>query len=433
MIVCDRAHEKGLLLYPTLLVQQNSGDRGFDTRGSNFRFDNKQLEIGARGDLAPDTWGADCLDFKHKEVRDERFALIEETLKRYPVDGFELHMDYWPCYFHPDEVVEGLDIMTGWIRRVYEAVKKSGAERELAVRVPGDMEKCMAVGMDVRGWIDQGLVDVVIAEDTVLNGFVTYWDARPFVEAAEGSPCRVYAVIGSTVDSDRLAEAPIEMVRAAATNLWAQGVDGLYLAQWFCNWPYTASFYEKLRELPHPDVMAPRDKHYFVPTTTGRFPKDPVKAQVSDGLPVDMEGGEPVTVRLNISDELSRWDRIGRVHEVLLRLRIVNTTELDRLVFKLNGKELPEGLLRKINQMYRMSAPRYRVNNCYWFIFKLDRTHWPVQGENAVQVTLVERDPDVAPQLYLRDVELEIKYLMGKNFHRGFVDQDLGPYERSVE
>jgi hypothetical protein len=32
----------------------------------------------------------------------------------------------------------------------------------------------------------------------------------------------------------------------------------------------------------------------------------------------------------------------------------------------------------------------------------------------------------------LRDVELEIKYLMGKSFHRGFVDPDLGPYELAV-
>ena len=56
-IVCDRAHEKGILLYPTLLMQLESGVRGgggYDIRSSTFRMDNKQLDIGGRGDLHPD-------------------------------------------------------------------------------------------------------------------------------------------------------------------------------------------------------------------------------------------------------------------------------------------------------------------------------------------------------------------------------------------
>ena len=28
------------------------------------------------------------------------------------------------------------------------------------------------------------------------------------------------------------------MIRAAACNYWDQGIDGLYLAHWFSNWPY---------------------------------------------------------------------------------------------------------------------------------------------------------------------------------------------------
>ena len=40
------------------------------------------------------------LDFKHQEVRDERFALIQEVLQNYPVDGFELYFGHYH-YFHP--------------------------------------------------------------------------------------------------------------------------------------------------------------------------------------------------------------------------------------------------------------------------------------------------------------------------------------------
>ena len=431
-IVCERAHAKGLQIYPTLLVQQGSGEPGEDMRSSNFRFDNKHLEIGARGDLDPATPGGDCLDFKHEEVRQERFALIEETLENYEVDGFELQMYYIPYYFHPDEVEAGRDIMTGWIRRVYEAVKESGSQRELTIRVPNSIEDCLAMGMDLREWIGQGIVDVLIAEERAGGGsLVQAANFRPLVEAAQGSQCRIQAVLHCRVDSDRLAEAPIEMVRATASNYWSQGIDGLYLAHWFAKWPYEDSFYGTLRELADPEVMAPKDKYYFVPTAG--HPETPVvPTDVMRPLPVELEVGRPATAPFVISDDLERWHEVDRVHEVLLRVRIMGATEIDQFGFKLNGEALPETLLRKINRMYLMSAPRYRVFG-YWFVFKLDRAHWPGRGENELEVILNYRDPVALPALILRDVELEIKYLMGKNFHRSFVDPDLGSFERVVD
>ena len=88
------------------------------------------------------------------------------------------------------------------------------------------------------------------------------------------------------------------------------------------------------------------------------------------------------------------------MHEVLLRVGIAGTTELDRIRCSLNGKELPESILRKINQMYRMSGPRNRSGPTYWFIFQLDLAHFPQQGENELEVTLLERDPDVLGQVF---------------------------------
>ena len=146
--------------------------------------------------------------------------------------------------------------------------------------------------------------------------------------------------------------------------------------------------------------------------------------------PAPLQVTRPAKIQFNISDDLSRWHKTGRVHEVLLRVRIMNTTERDRLRFRLNGKELPAALLRIINEMYGMSAPRYRTGSGYWFVYRLDRTHWPKRGQNALEVTLLKRDSAVIPEVFIRDVELETKYLMGKNYHRG-QDADLGPYEHA--
>jgi hypothetical protein len=139
----------------------------------------------------------------------------------------------------------------------------------------------LSIPLDVREWIRQGIVDILTVFELVDQGA----DFRPLVLAAKGTKCRIFAAIKSQVDSDRLAEAPIEMVRATACNYWPQGVDGLYLAHWFGNWPYQASFYEKLRELPHPDVMAQRFRNRFrqsslyehipVPSTLSQCPVSP--------------------------------------------------------------------------------------------------------------------------------------------------------------
>ena len=442
-VVCDRAHDMGILLYPTLLVQLESGVRGgggYDVRSSNFRLDNKHLDIGGQGDLDPSFPGYNCADFKHQRVRDERFAIISEVLTKYPVDGFELHLNFWPYYFHPNEIEAGRAIMTQWIAQVHEAVKRSGSSRELVISIPASVKTCLSRGLDPEEWIRRGIVDVLVAHKPARpelmdpnSTLIVYedWlleDIRSLVELAGGSECRVHAAIDSHLDSDRIAEAPIEMIRAAACNYWDQGISGLYVSQWLGDWPYEASFYEKLRELPYPDIMTCKDKFYHIPTLAGRYTKPGLTTQ----LPEKLEVSRPVELQLTITDDLPRWDTVGRVHEVLLRFRIGNTTELDRLRFRLNGKVLPDTSLRKINEIYRMTAPRYRTGSCYWFIYRLDRDHWPRQGKNTIEVTLTQHDPGVLTEVFVRDVELETKYLMGKNFHRS-QELDLGPSEPSGE
>lgn len=419
-IVCDRARSRGMRVYPVLLVQQGTGKRGEDTRASEFRLNHRHLEIGAGGGVDPSFPGFHGLDFKHEAVRRERLALIEETLQRYPVDGFELQLNYMPYYFRPDEVEPGRRIMTEWIRRVYRAVKRSGEGRELVLRVPASLEQCESVGMDIWEWLRQGIVDVLVPQGP--GRFDPMLDLGPMLSAARGTNCRIHGYLPSTVDSDRLMESTLSVTRAAACNLWDQGVDGLYVAQWFSTWPYRSSFYERLRELPHPDVMAPRDKHYFLQTTTGRYP-----GRRGRHLPAELEVDRPVSLEFRISDELPRWARTGRVHQVLLRIRLSNTTELDRIVFRLNGKPLPDSRLRKINEMFKLKIPRF-FQFGYWYVYKLEADHWPARGLNRLEVELKRRDPEVTPRIAVSNLEVEIKYLLGKNMRRDS-ETDLGERE----
>ena len=431
-VLCERAHAKGMQLYATLLVQQGPRERMLKSwEEEGFSADDWQsrlhpLDIGAKVGVEADWPGYRCPDFAQPEVRGRTLAVIEEVAANYPVDGFELQLNYTPWYFHPDETEAGRPVMTEWIGQVREAVKARGGDRELAVHVPVDVEGGLAVGLEPLEWMRRGLVDAVIPEASGMADPSA--DFTPFVETARGTSCRVIAAVQNRVNSDRIGEGTIEMMRAGACNFWAQGIDGLYLAHWFGSWPYRAEFYEKLREIADPEVMGPKDKFYRVPTATEAPPKRVVPPQTPDPLPAPLVEGTPVRLEFAVSDDLPSRDRAGRVHEVLLRVRVAEATELDRIEFALNGRVLPVRLLRRLNQMYVMSAPRFRVFG-YWFIFRLDREHWPVRGRNVLEVTLVRRDPQVVPEASVRDVEMEVKYLKGKSFHRDFVDADLGPWE----
>ena len=145
--------------------------------------------------------------------------------------------------------------------------------RALVVRVPARLSSALSAGLDVQAWLRDGLVDALVGDAFATPENVDCnLDVGELVAAADGTACRVYAAVHALVDSDRLGQATIEMIRACASNAWQQGVDGLYLAHWFGLWPYEASFYQTLRELPYPEVMAPKNKIYAVPTATQRYP-----------------------------------------------------------------------------------------------------------------------------------------------------------------
>ena len=109
----------------------------------------------------------------------------------------------------------------------------------------------------------------------------------------------------------------------------------------------------------------------------------------------------------------------------------MNTTELDSIRFRLNGVDLPDELLRKINEMYRMSAPAlpHRVGLLVYLPTGRGALA-PTRRQHARSHLAKTRSGHRSLKVYIRDVELEIKYLMGKHFHRG-QDADLGPYEYS--
>ena len=125
-VLIDRAHEKGIEFFGSLR-QSHLADPADQDDAVNwmfswqFRIDHPEWCLKGRGKYA--------FDWTHPEVRAERFALIEETVNEYDVDGFEIDWTFWPHYFEDDEAEEKAHILTEYMSEVRRTVDAASAKR----------------------------------------------------------------------------------------------------------------------------------------------------------------------------------------------------------------------------------------------------------------------------------------------------------------
>ena len=128
----------------------------FDTW--QFRIDHPEWCLQGRGKYS--------FNWVHPEVRAERFAIIEEAVNRYDMDGFELDLSFAPYFFEEDKTDANSRILTDFVRDVKAAVtaaaQKRGRPMVLGARVLSGLAGNLAQGMNVLDWLDQGLLDYVV-------------------------------------------------------------------------------------------------------------------------------------------------------------------------------------------------------------------------------------------------------------------------------
>ena len=103
-VVIDRAHDKEL-------------DFIADLRLSTYGGMDSPHKIGAGG------WG-----WGHEAVGEHQYAVVDELTRDYTLKGFELDCTAAfdtsnRFYFHAEDLAEGTEAMTDWVRRVAERVR----------------------------------------------------------------------------------------------------------------------------------------------------------------------------------------------------------------------------------------------------------------------------------------------------------------------
>ena len=390
-VMIDRAHETGMEFIGSLRLTHSS-DPADTGNAHNWQFKIDHPEWALKGS-ASDPNRKNNFNWKHPEVRAERFAIAEETCARYDVDGIELDLTFNPYYFEENEVEENLHVLTAFLRELRStanaSAKKRGRRLDVGARLLPSLQANNDAGFDVVTWIEEGLLDFVVpnvySHMPIDPDFPFTWAT----ELAKSSGCEVYPALGSTLGANREQYASTEHYRAAAAAYWSRGADALYLP-WY-PWPIGSEQRQILTEISDPDILSEKAKRYYMAprhTQGVRFGYDAL-------LPASLEDG-PVTLRLYVAEDCQRANAI-------LTLKLGESTSHDLMRVQFNGRELPQADATYTAFGYEYSTLEFRLDPGAL-----------AHGENEISIALLSRPSNLASTVVIEGVEIAVDYVTPK-------------------
>jgi hypothetical protein len=214
------------------------------------------------------------------EVRDYYYSILEELCTQYDVDGVELDFQRFPRFFHNEQIEEGSQVMTHFVRRIREMLDATGRRRnkslKLCVRVPHTLDRCLAAGLDVPGWDAQGLVNMI----NVSSFYIHTLELGIEEFRAQTKHAKIFGEMNyvtfqnSKVSTFARRYTTIPAYHASALNLFHRGADGLSLF----NYDYVPSnqrlaMAPGLKRITDVEFLKTRPKHYVVSSGFGSLPK----------------------------------------------------------------------------------------------------------------------------------------------------------------
>lgn len=346
------------------------------------------------------------LDFTVDQVRGFIFDAMKEVATLFDVDGLDMTFRN-PGYFPFPHGRERAHLMTDLVRRLRAMLDDLGQTRgrrlQLGVRVFSTLEECLDMGLDVRTWITEGLIDYLSPEDVYYSDFnAPYAD---FGSLTRDSRCMMYPALHPYISMRRRYILRATMTpanyRALARTFYAAGADGICFFNHFN--PEEFSIFRELRD---PQKLARGDRHYVFDPTWECVVKPPpfgpdrtitgaVKAQ---RVLLDRSAAKPsgvYTFRMyEPADGL-------RAAELLLGGQLTPHDELD---VRLNGVPLASGQLSQSGK-----APDSATKHLPSF------RRFPLPpaaiayGENRLNITLTSADPQAAGNIVIDEVQVRIQ------------------------
>ena len=319
-VFVDRAHEKGLEFFACLRMNDAHGY----ARLSKFWQENQDLLL-------------DDVKFDYARERTRRFRLrqIEEVCRKYDIDGFEMDFMRWPHYFR--KPAKDMGLMTRFVRDVRRMMDEVGRERNkrlvLMATVPRTIGECEQIGLDVRTWVTEGIIDLLAAKNFIY--FEQDLPVKQWAALVKGTGIALYA---GFEHGDAL-----EPFRAGAARYFRDGADGIY----FYNFgsfgqPPNPLGRQILFELSDPKRLAGQDKHYVL---LGGGPcavkgGDPRSPQLQ--VPAEVSAKASKRFEMDIADDVPAALASGSLRDV--KLILTTNAKTGDLRCAINGRQIEAGL-----------------------------------------------------------------------------------------
>ena len=299
---------------------------------------------------------------------------------------------------------------------------EDGRAYHLFVRVPPALKNCRWAGLDVAGWLDRRLVDVLIPSQLMTLAHDMPIDE--FVAIARPAGCKVYpslyprtsytwpfAATPSTSSyaspTSRLVSP--ELVRGAASNYRYMGASGFQLFNFTL--PPDARAYQIVRDIARPATLTQATRTYAI--TPAYYLDYEDSYQYKKHIPIDLKAGTPCNLPLIVGEDLTDRALAPPPDLCALRLGMRGASPDLEMSVRLNGVSLHTGAVGEGLVAVTGSAPAdggaHPDPPSAYLQLPLSRLTTLNQGLNTLE--LIIRIPGAGGNVSLVEVQLGVVYL----------------------
>ena len=398
-LVTKRGHEAGVEVVWTHRIN-DIHDSFTDCLLTHWKREHPQYMMGTpddlkRYDISHPRYMWSTLDFEIPEVLEYLYRITEDVCQRYDVDGIEIDYFRHPLFFRPNldykpATPAQVEIMTGFQRRIREMAYREGNRRGrpilVATHVPMSKQTCLHVGIDLERWLRDDLLDVLVAG----SGYQPLsMPTKKIAELGHAHGVPVYMNISNSGMEQWGGR--IEAWRAAASNVWQAGADGIHLFNWFPGDPNDPVF----TTLGDPQTLAGLDKVFGIDNIKEYFGCLEQGVVQSQTLPVEFgRSGKPREVNLPLGDDIAAAAKAGNLKKATLRVQYVSRTSDDKVELYLNGN---------------IVEPESEDTKEGWVTYRPEPRQY-LLGDNAVSFRLTAARPGRKVPVSVRSIELDVDY-----------------------
>jgi hypothetical protein len=430
--VIQRGHELGLHVYASVRMNDNHFEgaqiqdleKAHQTELTRFRIEHPEWLLGDQNS----EWFALSWNFAVPEVRQHRFDHVEELCQLYDWDGVELDWQRHAFHLPRDQAYRLRYVLTDLQRAIRQMTNRLAKQRGrpfyVSVRVAPTLEMCRRIGYDVPVWIKENLMDILVPAGGY--GMDSSIEVKSYLDLCRDTGIKVYPGLDVALDTltqgvhsghepfvgpenrelkDKMRN------RAVANGYYRAGTDGIYVFNWHAD---RKARRELLTQIGSPATLRRTDKLYAATYRSlitegpwrGALRNDRILGPVPVALKPTLTGDGP-TIVLEIADDLST-DPPSKVE---LRLRLDQWVKGD--VVRILWDGVPRTNVKtqyhhdpEANAWDRVSD----VSSAAWLSSSFAASEHPSVGRHEVQVVLERRNPKLASDIVLTNVELVITY-----------------------